>query len=182
MSASLTRPHARSSAPVVPTRQSTEVLFQFVDFLLQHMPADEYAALVPSLSVLADTFGLSPSLAFHILRPKLASEVRKVDAEKARDASRAKEARLKQEMMDRKRAAASTPPVVVAAEPATTGTTASDVVPVAQEAGATTDSVASTAVTAVAPAPVSPTLPAKSTAAAVSLPLFVPPLSATADF
>lgn len=115
------------------------------------MPAEEYAALVPSLSDLADRFGLSPSVAFHILRPKLSFEVRKVDAEKARETSRAKEARLKQEMMDRKRAAASTS--AANAEDAAVTQTGSD---------AAAESVTALATMPLSPAPTSPVPGAKS--------------------
>lgn len=56
--------------------QSTEILFQYVEFLLQHLTPERYAALVPSYPDLAEKFGLSPSLAFLLLRPKLSLDMK----------------------------------------------------------------------------------------------------------
>jgi hypothetical protein len=40
------------------------------------MPADRYAELVPNFDDLAERYGLSPAVAFHILRPKLAYNIK----------------------------------------------------------------------------------------------------------
>ena len=56
--------------------QSTEVLLQYVEFLVQSIGPERYAKLIPSFTELAADYGLAPSLAFHILRPKLSHAIK----------------------------------------------------------------------------------------------------------
>ncbi|CED85283.1 KEKE-like motif-containing transcription regulator (Rlr1)/suppressor of sin4 [Phaffia rhodozyma] len=82
---------------------ATEVLLQLVELLQQHLSAEEYANVIPPFADLVETYRISPALAFHILRPKLAFNIKKYDTEKAKKAAleaaaetpAAKEARLK---------------------------------------------------------------------------------------
>lgn len=56
-----------------------ETLFQYVEFLYNYLEPGTYAALIPDLKSLCVRFGLEPSIAFHIIRPKLAFEMKSID-------------------------------------------------------------------------------------------------------
>lgn len=85
--------------------QSKEVFLQYVDFLVQFLGPEGYASLIPSYPDLAERFGLSTGVAFHILRPKLAHDMKAHDLlikTAPAESAESKEARLRQELKDSK--------------------------------------------------------------------------------
>lgn len=69
-----------------------EILFQYVEFLQNHLEPQEYSDLVPSLDDMCSRFALEPAIAFHIARPRLLLRLRTA-------AAKENEERLRREVL-----------------------------------------------------------------------------------
>ncbi|KZT54519.1 hypothetical protein CALCODRAFT_485477 [Calocera cornea HHB12733] len=102
------------------------VLFQFIFFLSTDMTPEVYAAFIPSLKDLCVKFHIEPSVAWHMVRPKLSLAV---TTRTHADAAMEKEAQLREKAKAQAIAAkaeTSPPPKPVTAQPGTENAVNSD--------------------------------------------------------